>query len=168
MRGFNRVLLIGNIAKDADTKYTQGGAAWSRFSVAVERRYQSVNGGNNYQTKVAWLSCVKWNSERLAEYLTKGRRVHIEGYLETYSYEQEGRTVYCTDVIAESILLLDGGRDGGDTNRTEGESVNNAGPVSQPSAEEQPHSSGKPGPSGESGGGSGTSSAGKKRAVRRR
>lgn len=114
----NRVILIGRLGKDAETK-TVGEFTVTKFSIATERRFKR---GEEWVSETDWHNVTLWRSGKLAEYLTKGTLVSVEGRLQTRSYEKDGEKRYSTDVVAESVGLLSsangassdsGGRDGG-------------------------------------------------------
>ena len=118
-RSVNKVTLIGHLGKDAETKFTPGGAAVTRFSVATNRRWKDKQSGE-WKEETDWSNVVLWQSEALSQYLTKGKQVYVEGRLQTRSYEdKDGKKVYATEVVAEDVILLGGqggggGRSGGD------------------------------------------------------
>lgn len=97
----NLVVLIGNLGKDAETRFTPGGTAVSNFSVATS--YKPKEGDE--QTE--WHNVVLWKHENLAKYLVKGKKVSIQGRLQTRKWEdKDGNTRYTTEVVAERIQLL--------------------------------------------------------------
>jgi len=107
-RSVNKVLLIGNLGRDAETKFTPNGAARTTFSVATSRRWKDQQTGE-WKEETDWHNVVLWRQENLANYLTKGKQVYIEGRLQTRSYEdKDGKKVYMTEVVAEDVLLLGG------------------------------------------------------------
>lgn len=111
-RSVNKVILVGHLGRDAETKFTPGGAAVTRFSVATNRRWKDKDSGE-WKEETDWSNVVLWRSENLANYLTKGTQVYVEGRLQTRSYEdKDGKKVYTTEVVAEDVILL-GGRGGG-------------------------------------------------------
>lgn len=116
-RSVNKVILIGHLGKDAETKFTPGGAAVTRFSVATNRRWKDKQSGE-WKEETDWTNVVLWQSENLSQYLTKGKQVYVEGRIQTRSYEdKDGKKVYATEVVAEDVILLGGqggGRSGGD------------------------------------------------------
>ena len=118
-RSVNKVILVGHLGKDAETKFTPGGAAVTRFSVATNRRWKDKQSGE-WKEETDWSNVVLWQSENLANYLTKGKQVYVEGRLQTRSYEdKDGKKVYSTEVVADDVILLGGqggggGRSGGD------------------------------------------------------
>jgi single-strand DNA-binding protein len=114
-RSVNKVILIGNLGRDAETKYTQGGIAVSRFSIATTRRIKD-NATGEWKDETDWNNVVLWRNENLAPYLLKGKQVYVEGRLQTRSYEdKDGVKKYSTEVVAEDVILLGGrGGDGGE------------------------------------------------------
>jgi len=107
-RSVNKVILIGNLGRDAETKFTPSGVAATRFSVATSRRWQDKQSGE-WKEDTNWTNVVLWRSENLANYLLKGKQVYVEGRLQTRSYDdKDGKKVYATEVIAEEVVLLGG------------------------------------------------------------
>jgi single-strand DNA-binding protein len=107
-RSVNKVILIGHLGRDAETKFTPGGAAVTRFSVATNRRWKDQQSGE-WKEETDWENVVLWKAENLANYLTRGKQVYVEGRLQTRSYEdKDGKKVYSTEVIAEEVILLGG------------------------------------------------------------
>lgn len=129
-RSVNKVILVGHLGKDAETKFTPGGAAVTKFSVATNRRWKDQQSGE-WKEETDWSNVVLWRSENLANYLTKGKQVYVEGRLHTRSYEdKDGKKVYATEVVAEDVILLGGGGPGGGGGRG-GDDFSQA-PVSMP------------------------------------
>jgi single-strand DNA-binding protein len=111
-RSVNKVILVGHLGRDAETKFTPGGAAVTRFSVATNRRWKDQASGE-WKEETDWTNVVLWRAENLANYLTKGKQLYVEGRLQTRSYEdKDGKKVYSTEVIADEVILL-GGQGGG-------------------------------------------------------
>jgi single-strand DNA-binding protein len=109
-RSVNIVFLIGHLGRDAETRFTPSGVACTRFSVATTRSWKDQQ-NDEWKEETNWTNVKAWRKENLANYLTKGKQVHVEGRLQSRRYnDQEGRKVYVTEVIAEDIILL-GGRD---------------------------------------------------------
>jgi single-strand DNA-binding protein len=111
-RGLNKVMLIGNLGKDAETRYTPSGVAVTNFSLATPRRTKDSQTGE-WKDETDWHNIVLWKAENLANYLQKGKRVYVEGRLQTRSWEdQTGNKRYMTEVVAEAfgVILLGGGR----------------------------------------------------------
>ena len=112
-RSVNKVILIGHLGKDAETKFTPSGVAKSTFSLATNWRSKDQQTGE-WKEQTDWHNIVLWRQENLANYLTKGKQVYVEGRLQTRNYDdKDGRKVYFTEVIAEDVVLL-GGRGEGD------------------------------------------------------
>ncbi|MCZ2154023.1 MAG: single-stranded DNA-binding protein [Bryobacterales bacterium] len=108
-RSVNKVILIGNIGRDAETKFTPSGQARTTFSIATTRQWKDRQTGENKE-QTDWHNIVAWGKERVAEYLKKGKQVYVEGRLTTRSYENnEGKTTYITEVVVDDIVLLGGG-----------------------------------------------------------
>ena len=105
-RSVNKVILLGNLGRDAETKFTPAGVARTTFSVATSRRWKDQQTGE-WKEETDWHNVVLWRSENLGNYLTKGKKVYVEGRLHTRSYEdREGKKVYTTEVVAEDLILV--------------------------------------------------------------
>ncbi len=121
-RSVNKVILLGHLGKDAETRFTPQGTAVTSFSVATNRRLKDAQTGE-WRDETDWHNIVLWRAENLANYLTKGTQVYLEGRLQTRSYEnKEGRKVYVTEVVCDAgDVILVGGRGaqqaGGDYNQ---------------------------------------------------
>src|SRR4029077_13729088 len=127
-RSVNKVILVGNLGKDAETKFTPGGAAVTKFTIATGRRWKDQQSGE-WKEETDWHNVVLWRAENLANYLLKGKQVYIEGRLQTRSYEdKDGKKLWFTEVVAEDVILL-GGR-AGEASAGAGEGA--SGPVSMP------------------------------------
>lgn len=112
-RSVNKVILIGNLGRDAETKFTPSGAAVTRFAVATTRSWKDQQ-TNEWKEETNWTNVVLWRQENLANYLTKGKQIYVEGRLQTRSYDdKDGKKVYATEVIAEEVILLGGRGEGG-------------------------------------------------------
>jgi len=116
----NRVILIGNLGADPDLRYTPGGTAVCKFSLATTRRFKDREGEK--QEKTEWHRIVAWAklAEICGQYLTKGKQVMIEGRIEYGSYEKDGVKHYTTDIIVENMQML-GGLGQGNGNRSQGD-----------------------------------------------
>lgn len=138
-RSVNKVLLIGNLGKDAETKFTPSGSAVTRFSVATKRSWKDQASGD-WKEETNWTNVTVWKQEKLANYLTKGKQVYVEGRLQTRSYDdKDGKKVYATDVVADEVILLG--------SRGEGEGGGEGAPAgarSSAGAGNRPRSSGAP------------------------
>jgi single-strand DNA-binding protein len=110
-RSVNKVILIGNLGKDAETSYTASQVALVKFSVATSMRWKDKQTGD-WKEETNWSNVVFWRGENVAPYLLKGTQVYIEGRLHTRSYDdKDGKKVWTTEVVAEEVILL-GGRGG--------------------------------------------------------
>ena len=106
--GLNKVMIIGNLGADPEMSYTANGTARTRMSVAVNRNYTTRDGERREETE--WFNVVAWDKlgENVAQYLTMGRRVFVEGRLQTRQYDdKEGQRRYFTEVIARDVQFLD-------------------------------------------------------------
>jgi single-strand DNA-binding protein len=130
-RSVNKVILVGHLGRDAETKFTPSGAAVTKFSVATNRRWKDQQSGE-WKEETDWTNVVLWRSENLANYLTKGKQLYVEGRLQTRSYEdKDGKKVYTTEVVADEVILL-GGQGGGQGGGGRGGDEYSQQPVSQP------------------------------------
>jgi single-strand DNA-binding protein len=112
-RSVNKVILVGNLGRDAETKFTPGGQSVTKFSVATARRWKDQQSGE-WKEETNWSNVTLWRAENLSPYLTKGKQVYVEGRLQTRSYEdKDGKKVYATDVVADDVILLGGRGEGG-------------------------------------------------------
>ncbi|MBF6613913.1 MAG: single-stranded DNA-binding protein [Chloroflexi bacterium] len=112
-RGLNKVMLIGNLGKDPEMKYTQQGTPVTTFSMAVSRSWKSPDGQAKEETE--WFRIVAWQklAEQCNEYLHKGSKVYIEGRLQTREWQApDGQQKQIVEVIANEMLLIDS-RQGG-------------------------------------------------------
>ncbi len=111
-KGINKVILLGNLGKDPELKYTPQGTAVAKFSLATGDRYKDKDG--NWQDRTEWHNVTAWGrtAEIVGEYLKKGRQVYIEGSLRTHSWDdkQTGQKKYMTEVVVNELVLLGGGR----------------------------------------------------------
>jgi len=106
--GLNKVMVIGNLGADPEMRYTADGNAVTNFRVASSRNYTSPDGERHEETE--WFSVVAWRklAEQCSQYLQKGRRVYVEGRLQTRSWDApDGQRRFRTEVIASSVLFLD-------------------------------------------------------------
>ena len=108
MAGLNKVMIIGNLGADPEMRYTADGTALTSFRVASSRTYSSPDGERKEETE--WFSVVTWRklAEQCSQFLQKGRKVYVEGRLQTRSWDTpEGERKYRTEVIAERVMFLD-------------------------------------------------------------
>jgi len=108
-RSVNKVILIGNLGKDAESKFTPNGTSVATFSIATSWRQKDQATGE-WKDQTDWHNITLWRSENVVPYLTKGTQVYVEGRLHTRSYEKDGKKQYFTEVIAEELILLGGRR----------------------------------------------------------
>jgi single-strand DNA-binding protein len=106
-RSINRVTLLGNLGRDAETRVTPGGLSLIRLSVGTTRSWKSDE-TDEWKEETNWTTVVLWRQEKLAKHLVKGKQLYVEGRLSTHSYEKDGRTVYVTEVVADQVILLGG------------------------------------------------------------
>jgi single-strand DNA-binding protein len=112
-RSVNKVILLGNLGKDAETRYTPQGTARTTFSIATQRRWKDQQTGE-WKEETDWHNILLWRGENVANFLTKGKQVYVEGRLQTRSYDdKDGNKRYITEIVADDLILL-GGR-GGDS-----------------------------------------------------
>ena len=108
MAGLNKVMVIGNVGRDPEMRYTANGNPVTTFSVASSRTYTSPAGERRDETE--WFQVVTWNklAETCSQFLQKGRRVYVEGRLQTRSWDTpDGQKRYRTEVIANTVLFLE-------------------------------------------------------------
>lgn len=116
-RGLNKVMIIGNLGRDPEMRYTPSGKPVTSFSVAVSRSYTKAEGERTEVTD--WFNVVAWGrlAEICSQYLTKGSTVYVEGRLETRSWEGDnGQKHYRTELVANDVNILERkGRQGDDS-----------------------------------------------------
>ena len=113
MASVNKVILLGNLGRDPETRYTTGGDAVTNLRIATTETWKDKSGDK--QEKTEWHSVVLFGrqAEIAGEYLKKGRSVYIEGRLQTRKYtDKEGVEKYSTEIVGDRMQLL-GGREGG-------------------------------------------------------
>ncbi len=104
----NKCMIIGNLGRDPEMRYTPSGQAVTQFSVATNRNYRDPQG--EWQSETEWFRVVVWGDqgERVAEYLRKGHKVYVEGRLQTRQWEdQSGNKRYTTELIANRVTSLE-------------------------------------------------------------
>lgn len=115
-RGINKVILIGNLGNDPETRYTAQGSAITNISLATDESYKDKNTGQ-IVPKTEWHSIVMFNklAEISAEYLRKGSKVYIEGRLQTQKWQDKetGQDRYKTEIVANEMQMLDSKQDSG-------------------------------------------------------
>ncbi len=112
MNDINRVIIVGRLTRDAELKYTTGGSAVSKFSLAVNRRRKQ---GDQWVDEANFFDVAAWGktAENLNQYLTKGKQVAVEGELRQDRWEQNGQSRSRVEIFATNIQLLGGGSGGG-------------------------------------------------------
>ena len=122
MGSVNKVILVGNLGRDAELRYTPGGAAVATLNLATTEVWNDKN--QQRQEKTEWHRVVLWGkqAESLQEYLTKGKQIYVEGRLQTRQWDdKDGNKRYTTEIKADRITLLGGGgggRGGGGMDRS--------------------------------------------------
>ena len=142
-RSVNKVILIGNLGRDAETKFTPSGVPRTTFSIATSRRWKDQQTGE-WREETDWHNVVLWRQENLANYLTKGKQIYVEGRLQTRSYDdRDGNKRYMTEVVADNVILL-GGRGDAAAEGSVDQSVSAPRPAQpeKPAAESSPFDSG--------------------------
>ena len=110
----NKVILVGNLGRDAELRYTPGGAAVATINMATTEVWNDKAGQR--QEKTEWHRVVLWGktAESLNEYLTKGKQIYVEGRLQTRQWDdKDGNKRYTTEIRGDRIVLLGGGGGGG-------------------------------------------------------
>ena len=107
MATLNKAMLIGNLGRDPEVRYTQDGKAIANFSIATTDKWKDKATGE-MREKTEWHRVVAFDrlGEICGEYLSKGRQVYIEGKLQTRSWEKDGITRYTTEIIADKMQML--------------------------------------------------------------
>ena len=110
----NKVIILGNLGRDPDLRYTQGGSAVASLSVATTRKWTDKGSGERKE-ETEWhrVSVFGKSAEHCGNYLTKGRQVYVEGRLRTRSYDKDGQKHYTTEIVADTVQFLGGKGEGG-------------------------------------------------------
>jgi single-strand DNA-binding protein len=119
MASVNKVILVGNLGKDPEVRYTPSGQAVAKFPLATTDTW--TDQGGQRQEKTEWHNVVVWGkqAENCGQYLAKGRQVYLEGSIRSRSYDdKEGNKRYITEVVAQRVQFLGGG--GGRGGQSEG------------------------------------------------
>jgi len=128
----NKCMVIGNLGRDPEMRYTPSGQAVTQFTVAVNRNYKDAQGERQEETE--WFRIVCWGqqAEFAAEYLRKGNKVYVEGRLQTRQWEgQDGQKRYTTELVANTIQTLER-RPRDDAGEPAGEPLQRARPTGGP------------------------------------
>src|SRR3954449_9059370 len=110
----NKVILVGNLGRDAELRYTPGGAPVATLNLATTEVWNDK--GGQRQEKTEWHRVVLWGktAESLSEYLTKGKQIYVEGKLQTRKWqEHDGKDKGTTEIKGDRVVLLGGGGGGG-------------------------------------------------------
>ena len=112
-RGVNKVILVGNVGKDPETRYLPSGGAVTNLAIATSESWKDKATGQQ-QEKTEWHRVVFFNklAEIVSEYVRKGSKLYIEGSLRTRSWEQDGQTKYATEIVASEMQMLDSSNGG--------------------------------------------------------
>lgn len=104
----NRVVLVGRLTRDVEVRKTASGLSVATFTVACDRRMARGQDGNNQQS-ADFISCVAWRqaADFLGSYAHKGALVGIEGRIQTRNYDRDGQKVYITEVVCDTVNLLE-------------------------------------------------------------
>ncbi len=141
----NKVIIVGNLGRDAELRYTPGGAAVSTLSLATTDVWNDKAGQR--QEKTEWHRVVLWGkqAETLKDYLLKGRQIYVEGRLQTRQWDdKDGNKRYTTEIRSDRVVLL-GGR-GGNTGEGSGGGDDYGSPRSSGSSSSSSTAGGSPGP----------------------
>lgn len=118
-RGVNKVIIVGNLGNDPETRYTPAGSAITNINIATSETWKDKQTGQQ-QDRTEWHRVVFFNklAEIAAQYLRKGAKVYIEGSLRTRQWEKEGQKHYTTEIVANEMQMLDSrGGAGGNANQ---------------------------------------------------
>ncbi|HUS25780.1 MAG TPA: single-stranded DNA-binding protein [Nevskiaceae bacterium] len=112
-RSVNQVILMGNLTRDPELRQTPSGQSVCSFSLALNRAYKNQSG--EWQEATDYIDIVAWGplAERVAQYMTKGRRCLVQGRLQSRSWEQEGQKRSKVEVLANDVTFLDSRGEGG-------------------------------------------------------
>lgn len=114
MASVNKVILLGNLGRDPETRYTTGGDAVTNLSIATSEQWKDKSGEKQERTEWHRVVLFGRQAEVAGEYLKKGRSVYIEGRLQTRKYtDKDGVEKYSTEIVADRMQLIGGGRDAG-------------------------------------------------------
>lgn len=120
-RGLNKVMIIGNLGRDPEMRYTPSGRPVTTFSVATSRTWNTADGERRVETE--WFNIVAWSSlaEICKQYLSKGRQVYIEGRLQTRHWDDaEGNKHTSVEIVANEMIILGDRRETTDTSEGNG------------------------------------------------
>jgi single-strand DNA-binding protein len=136
MGSVNKVILVGNLGRDAELRYTPGGAAVATLNMATTEVWNDKAGQR--QEKTEWHRVVLWgkSAETLTEYLTKGKQIYVEGRLQTRQWDdKDGNKRYTTEIRGDRVVLLGGGGGGRGRSMDAGDSTGGHAPAPETAAE---------------------------------
>ena len=139
-RGINKVILVGNVGADPETRYMPNGNAVTNITLATSETWNDKNTGEQ-QERTEWHRVTFYQrlAEIVAEYVRKGSKLYVEGRLQTRSWEQDGIKRYATDIIANEMQMLDSrGSGGGGSSGGNYQPSQAAAPASKPQSAPQP------------------------------
>jgi len=114
MASVNKVILLGNLGRDPETRYTTGGDAVTNLSIATSEQWKDKSGEKQERTEWHRVVLFGRQAEIAGEYLKKGRSVYIEGRLQTRKYtDKDGVEKYSTEIVGDRMQLIGGSREGG-------------------------------------------------------
>lgn len=143
-KSVNKVILVGNLGKDPEVKFTPSGMQVAKFSIATNEGYKDKSG--QWQERTEWHNIVAWArlAEIIGEYVKKGSKVYIEGRLQTSSWDDKetGQKKYKTEIVANELVLLGGrgeGSEGGGGGYSRGAAAGGGNNYDQSQHEEPTH-----------------------------
>lgn len=130
-RSFNQVILMGNLTRDPELRQTPNGQSVCSFSLALNRSYKGSDG--EWQEATDYIDIVAWGplGERVAQYVTKGRPVLVNGRIQSRSWEQDGQKRSKVEVVAQDVTFLGGRGESGDA------PTSSSTPASKPTAKKK-------------------------------
>jgi single-strand DNA-binding protein len=137
-RGINKVIIVGNLGQDPETRYMPSGSAVTNMTVATNETWKDKQTGEQ-KDRTEWHRVAMFGrlAEIAAEYLKKGSQVYIEGKLRTRKWQDKsGADRYTTEIIADEMQMLGGGRSGGGAPSMGGSSSSPSGPAPAPSGDD--------------------------------
>lgn len=130
MASLNKVMLIGNLGKDPEVRYTTSGQAVASFNLATSEKFKNKSG--EWEERTEWHRVTLWGklAEIAGEYLAKGRTVYIEGRLQTRKWtDRDGNDKYTTEIVGDRMQMLGGGKGEGSSGSGSGRRTEGAGGV---------------------------------------
>lgn len=128
-KGFNKVILMGNLTRDPETRQTPTGQSVTNFSLAISRTWKGQDGSN--QEAVSFIDCVAWGKtgEIISQYVQKGRPILVSGRLDQRSWEQDGNKRSKVEVVVEDFNFVGGGGGEGSSGGFSGGSKSDSAPA---------------------------------------